>query len=63
MSISATEISDLIRKRIQSLNLDTEARTEGTVVSLADGVARHRGMVTSMAGRRGMMARAARRFA
>ena len=33
MSISATEISDLIKKKIQGLNLETEARTEGTVVS------------------------------
>jgi F-type H+-transporting ATPase subunit alpha len=50
MSISATEISDLIRKRIQSLNLDTEARTEGTVVSLADGVARLHGLSDVMQG-------------
>jgi len=44
MSISATEISDLIKKKIQELDLDTEARTEGTVVSLADGVARIHGL-------------------
>jgi F-type H+-transporting ATPase subunit alpha len=50
MSISATEISDLIRKRIQSMNLDTEARTEGTVVSLADGVARLHGLSDVMQG-------------
>ena len=50
MSISATEISDLIRKRIQSLNLDTEARTEGTVVSVADGVARLHGLSDVMQG-------------
>ncbi len=50
MSISATEISELIRKRIQSLNLDTEARTEGTVVSLADGVARLHGLSDVMQG-------------
>ena len=40
MSISATEISDLIKKKIEDLHLDTEARTEGTVVSLTDGIAR-----------------------
>ena len=34
MSISATEISELIKKKIQDFDLDTEARTEGTVVSL-----------------------------
>ena len=50
MSISATEISDLIKKKIKDLDLDTEARTEGTVVSLADGVARIHGLSDVMAG-------------
>ncbi|HSR61913.1 MAG TPA: F0F1 ATP synthase subunit alpha [Gammaproteobacteria bacterium] len=50
MSISATEISDLIKKKIQNLDLDTEARTEGTVVSLADGIARIHGLGDVMQG-------------
>ncbi|MEM7027389.1 MAG: F0F1 ATP synthase subunit alpha [Pseudomonadota bacterium] len=50
MSISATEISDLIKKKIESMDLDTEARTEGTVVSLADGVARIHGLSDVMQG-------------
>ena len=50
MSISATEISDLIKKKIQSMDLETEARTEGTVVSLADGVARIHGLSDVMQG-------------
>ena len=50
MSISATEISDLIKKKIKELDLDTEARTEGTVVSLADGVARIHGLSDVMQG-------------
>ncbi len=50
MSISATEISDLIKKKIKDLDLDTEARTEGTVVSLADGVARIHGLSDVMQG-------------
>jgi F-type H+-transporting ATPase subunit alpha len=50
MSISATEISDLIKKKIQNLNLDTEARTEGTVVSLTDGIARIHGLSDVMQG-------------
>ena len=50
MSISATEISDLIKKKINELDLDTEARTEGTVVSLADGVARIHGLSDVMQG-------------
>ena len=50
MSISATEISDLIKKKIKDLNLDTEARTEGTVVSLSDGIARIHGLSNVMQG-------------
>src|SRR4030067_1048787 len=50
MSISATEISDLIRKKIQDLDLKTEARTEGTVVSLGDGIARIHGLSDVMQG-------------
>ena len=50
MSISATEISDLIKKKIKGLNLDTEARTEGTVVSLMDGIARIHGLSDVMQG-------------
>ncbi len=50
MTISATEISDLIKKKIQELDLDTEARTEGSVVSLADGVARIHGLSDVMQG-------------
>ena len=43
MSISATEISELIKKKIEGLDLQTEARTEGTIVSLMDGIARIHG--------------------
>ena len=50
MSISATEISDLIKKKIQNLNLDTETRTQGTVVGLADGIARIHGLGDVMQG-------------
>ena len=50
MQVSATEISELIKKRIQGLNLETEARTEGTVVSLADGIARIHGLSDVMQG-------------
>ena len=50
MSISATEISELIKKRIEGLDLDTEARTEGTIVSLSDGIARIHGLSDVMQG-------------
>ncbi|MGY8813566.1 MAG: F0F1 ATP synthase subunit alpha, partial [Gammaproteobacteria bacterium] len=50
MSISATEISELIKKKIKDFDLDTEARTEGTIVSLADGIARVHGLSDAMQG-------------
>jgi F-type H+-transporting ATPase subunit alpha len=50
MSISATEISELIKKKIDDLNIETEARTEGTVVSLMDGIARIHGLSDAMQG-------------
>ena len=50
MSISATEISDLIKKKIQGLDLATEARTEGTIISLTDGIARIHGLGDAMQG-------------
>ena len=50
MSISATEISELIKKKIQDFDLDADARTEGTVVSLSDGIARIHGLSDAMQG-------------
>ncbi|MHC8441884.1 MAG: F0F1 ATP synthase subunit alpha [Candidatus Eutrophobiaceae bacterium] len=50
MSISATEISELIQKKISELDLDVEARTEGTVVGIADGIARIHGLNDVMQG-------------
>ena len=50
MSLSATEISDLIKKKIENFDLGTETRTEGTIVSLIDGIARIHGLTDVMAG-------------
>ena len=50
MQISATEISELIKKKIQEFDIVTEARTEGTVVSLTDGIARLHGLSDVMSG-------------
>jgi len=50
MTISATEISDLIKEKIQGLKLETESRTEGTIVSLTDGIARIHGLSDVMQG-------------
>ncbi len=50
MQISATEISELIKKKIQDLDLASEARTEGSIVSLTDGIARVHGLSDVMQG-------------
>src|ERR671915_2645698 len=50
MQISAVEISELIKKKIQEYELPTEARTEGTVISLTDGIGRLHGLSDVMQG-------------
>ncbi len=50
MQLSATEISELIKKRIEKFEVVTEARTEGTVVSVADGIVRIHGLADVMQG-------------
>ena len=50
MALTATEVSDLIKKRIENFDLGVEARTEGTIVSLSDGIARIHGLSDAMQG-------------
>ena len=49
MQLSPAEISDLIKKKIENFDMGAEARTEGTVVSLTDGIARVHGLSDVMA--------------
>jgi F-type H+-transporting ATPase subunit alpha len=44
MSIKASEISDLIKQKIEQFQATTEARNEGTVVSVTDGIVRIHGL-------------------
>src|SRR5512142_1028332 len=44
MAIKATEISDLIKQRIESFKGVTEARNIGTIVSVTDGITRIHGL-------------------
>jgi F-type H+/Na+-transporting ATPase subunit alpha len=44
MAIKATEISDLIKQRIESFKSVTEARNVGTIVSVTDGITRIHGL-------------------
>ena len=50
MQLNPSEISELIKKRIEGFETVSEARNEGTVVSLADGVVRIHGLDDVMAG-------------
>ncbi|MBI2778884.1 MAG: F0F1 ATP synthase subunit alpha [Gammaproteobacteria bacterium] len=50
MQLSATEISELIKQRIEKFEVVTEARTEGSVVSITDGIARVHGLADVMQG-------------
>src|SRR5207342_2402559 len=44
MSVKASEISDLIKSRIENFKSATEARNVGTVVSVTDGICRVHGL-------------------
>lgn len=50
MQLNSAEISDLIKKRIESFDGATEARTEGTVVGVTDGIVRVHGLADVMSG-------------
>ena len=50
MALTATEVSDLIKKKIQNFDVGVEARTEGSVVTLTDGIARIHGLSEVMQG-------------
>jgi len=40
MQLNSTEISDLIKQRIEKFEAVSEARNEGTIVSVSDGIIR-----------------------
>src|SRR6187399_2686505 len=48
--LKASEISELIKNRIQSLALSADIRTQGTVVSVTDGICRVHGLSDVMQG-------------
>ena len=50
MQLNPSEISELIKERIGNFESGAEARTEGTIVSLNDGVARIHGLADAMYG-------------
>lgn len=50
MQLNPSEISELIRQRIEKFEVRAEARNEGVIVSLADGIARIHGLDDAMQG-------------
>jgi F-type H+-transporting ATPase subunit alpha len=50
MQLNPSEISELIKSRIQNLGGTVEARTQGTVISVTDGICRIHGLADVMQG-------------
>lgn len=50
MQLNPSEISELIKKRIEGFDASSEATTEGTVVALTDGIIRIHGLADVMQG-------------
>ena len=50
MQLNPSEISDIIKQRIESFDAVAEARNEGTVVSVTDGIVRVHGLADVMQG-------------
>ena len=50
MQLNSTEISDLIKQRIEQFEVVSEARNEGTIVSVSDGILRINGLADVMQG-------------
>jgi F-type H+-transporting ATPase subunit alpha len=50
MQLNPSEISELIKSRIQNYSLVTEARSEGSVVSVTDGIVRIHGLADAVQG-------------
>ena len=50
MQLNSTEISDLIKQRIGKFEAVSEARNEGTIVSVSDGIIRINGLAECMQG-------------
>ena len=48
--LSPAEISELLKTKIQNLTLSADVRTQGTVVSLTDGICRIHGLSNAMQG-------------
>jgi F-type H+-transporting ATPase subunit alpha len=50
MQLNPSEISELIKSRIQNLGTTSESRTQGTIISVTDGICRIHGLADVMQG-------------
>ena len=50
MQLNSTEIAELIKSRIEQFDVVSEARNEGTIVSVTDGIIRIHGLADVMQG-------------
>lgn len=50
MQLNPSEVSDIIKSRIEQLDVSSEARNEGTIVSVTDGIVRIHGLQDVMYG-------------
>ena len=50
MQLNPSEISELIKSKIKNLDTGAEVRTQGTVISLSDGISRIHGLRNAMQG-------------
>ena len=46
--LNPAEISEIIKKRIEQLDISSEARNEGTIVSVSDGIVLVHGLAEVM---------------
>ena len=50
MQLNPSEISEIIKSRIENLDITSEAKNEGTIVSVSDGIIRIYGLADVMYG-------------
>ena len=50
MQLNPSEISEIIKSRIENLDITSEAKNEGTIVSVSDGIIRIYGLADGMYG-------------
>ena len=48
--LNPSEISEIIKQRIEKLDISSEARNEGTIVGVSDGIVRIHGLADVMYG-------------